>query len=161
MAAALLAQGVEPLALSLLKYGLLLLLFLFIWRSMRWVLRGLAVETPATTASTRGKKAPTDPSLPPPSTLLLSTTDGGGRAKAIPLDASTTIGRGAGCELRIDDQYASSEHARIFGRNGSWYVEDLGSTNGTYVNEQRLAAPAMLASGDKIRIGTTTLELRR
>jgi pSer/pThr/pTyr-binding forkhead associated (FHA) protein len=157
---AVLAQGVEPLALSLLKYGLLVLLFLFIWRSMRWVLRGLAIEAPAGATSTRGKKADADPSVPPPSTLLVSSPESG-RPKAIPLDTSTTIGRGAGCELRIDDQYASAEHARLFGRNGSWYVEDLGSTNGTYVNEQRLASPAMLAPGDKIRIGTTTLELRR
>ena len=55
----------------------------------------------------------------------------------------------------------SQQHARIFGKNGSWYVEDLGSTNGTFVNEQRLAAPAMLAPGDRIRVGTTVMELRR
>jgi pSer/pThr/pTyr-binding forkhead associated (FHA) protein len=155
------AQGVEPLALSLLKYGLLVLLFLFIWRAMRWVLRGLAVESPAGAGPTRGRRAAAaDASAPPPSTLLLHPPDGG-RPKAIPLDTSTTIGRGAGCELRIDDTYASSEHARIFGRGDAWYVEDLGSTNGTFVNEQRLAAPAMLAPGDKIRVGTTVMELRR
>jgi pSer/pThr/pTyr-binding forkhead associated (FHA) protein len=55
----------------------------------------------------------------------------------------------------------SQEHARIFAKNGSWYVEDLGSTNGTFVNEQRLAAPAMLTGGDRIRVGTTIVELAR
>ena len=54
-----------------------------------------------------------------------------------------------------------SQHARIFGKNGSWYVEDLGSTNGTFVNDQKLAAPAMVQPGDRIRVGTTVLELRR
>jgi pSer/pThr/pTyr-binding forkhead associated (FHA) protein len=77
------------------------------------------------------------------------------------LDASSVIGRAPECEIRLDDAYISQQHARIFGKNGSWYVEDLGSTNGTYVNEQRLASPAMLQPGDRIRVGTTVLELRR
>ena len=63
--------------------------------------------------------------------------------------------------LRIEDTYVSQQHARIFDRGGNWYVEDLGSTNGTFVNEQKLVAPAMLTPGDKIRIGTTIVELRR
>ena len=53
------------------------------------------------------------------------------------------------------------QHARIFGKNGAWYVEDLGSTNGTFVNEQKLAAPAMVQPGDRVRVGTTVMELRR
>ncbi len=71
------------------------------------------------------------------------------------------VGRAIECDLRLEDTYVSQQHARIFGKNGSWYVEDLGSTNGTFVNEQRLAAPAMLAPGDRIRVGTTVMELRR
>jgi pSer/pThr/pTyr-binding forkhead associated (FHA) protein len=86
---------------------------------------------------------------------------GGGQPRSVRLEAATTIGRGIECELRIEDTYASQQHARIFGRNGGWYVEDLGSTNGTFVNEQRLVAPAMLQPGDRVRIGTTTVELRR
>ena len=71
------------------------------------------------------------------------------------------VGRAIECDLRLEDTFVSQQHARIFGKNGSWYVEDLGSTNGTFVNEQRLAAPAMLAPGDRIRVGTTVMELRR
>jgi FHA domain len=149
---------VTPFALSALKYGLFALLFLFIWRSMRWVVRGLTVET--STGRRRGKGR-TAPELPPgPSTLLIHASEGG-RPGTAKLTASMTIGRGADCELRIDDTYASNQHARLFGRNGSWYVEDLGSTNGTFVNDQKLAAPAQVQPGDKIRVGTTTLELRR
>ncbi len=77
------------------------------------------------------------------------------------LAASMVVGRSPDCELLVDDTYASQQHARIFGKNGSWYVEDLGSTNGTYVNDQKLAAPAMVQPGDRIRVGTTVLELRR
>ena len=49
----------------------------------------------------------------------------------------------------------------MFAKGGSWYVEDLGSTNGTFVNDQRLSSPAMVQAGDKVRTGTTVMELRR
>ena len=147
-----LAASVTPFALSALKYAVLALLFLFIWRAMRWVVRGLNVErTPS-----RGNVANT----PARQTILLVQQDG---SKAFPyrLDGATTIGRAAECELRLDDTYVSQQHARIFDRSGNWFVEDLGSTNGTFVNEQKLVAPAMLTPGDTIRVGTTKVELRR
>jgi pSer/pThr/pTyr-binding forkhead associated (FHA) protein len=77
------------------------------------------------------------------------------------LAASSTVGRAPECEIRLDDTYVSQQHARIFGKTDRWYVEDLGSTNGTYVNDQKLAAPALVQPGDRIRVGTTVLELRR
>jgi len=154
-----LAAGVEPFALSALKYGLLALLFLFVWRAMRWVVRGLNVDqTPA--AAPRGTGSAPGATVPAVATLVVFPPDGG-KPRPVRIDASVTIGRAPECELRIDDTYASQQHARVFGKGGSWYVEDLGSTNGTYVNEQRLAAPAMLTTGDRIRVGTTVLELRR
>jgi pSer/pThr/pTyr-binding forkhead associated (FHA) protein len=149
-----LAASVEPFTLSALKYALLALLFLFIWRAMRWVVRGLNVDR--TPSAGRGSVATT----PARQTMLLVQPDG---TKPYPdrLEGTTTIGRAAECELRIDDTYVSQQHARIFDRGGNWYVADLGSTNGTFVNEQKLVAPAMLTPGDKVRIGTTTVELRR
>jgi len=151
---------VTPFALSALKYGLLALLFLFVWRSMRWAVRGLTVETaPSRRARKRGTGPEDDLTAPGPATVILHPPDG--RPRSVKLGASMTIGRAPECELLIDDTYASAQHARLFGRNGSWYVEDLGSTNGTFVNDQRLAAPAMVQPGDRIRIGTTMLELRR
>jgi pSer/pThr/pTyr-binding forkhead associated (FHA) protein len=149
---------VTPFALSALKYGLFALLFLFVWRSMRWVVRGLTVESGS--GRRRGKPQPAAETPPSPSTLLIH-TPGGGRPSTAKLTASMTVGRGTDCELRIDDTYASTQHARLFGRGGAWYVEDLGSTNGTFVNDQKLAAPAQIQPGDKIRVGTTVLELRR
>ena len=152
-----LAAAVEPVALSALKYGLLALLFLFIWRAMKWVVRGLNVDRTPPAGGDGRSAAPTSPARP---SMLLVQADGQ-RARSVRLDGSTTIGRGVECELRLDDTYVSQQHARIFDRGGNWYVEDLGSTNGTFVNEQKLAAPAMLQPGDKVRVGQTIMELRR
>ena len=156
------ADTITPFALSALKYGLFALLFLFIWRSMRWVVRGLSVaESPAAAERGGRRGRPAAPTLPPgPSTLLVQGA-GDGRSRSVKLAASMTIGRAPECELRLDDTYASQQHARVFARNEHWFVEDLGSTNGTFVNEQKLAAPAMLQPGDKVRVGQTILELRR
>jgi pSer/pThr/pTyr-binding forkhead associated (FHA) protein len=152
-----LGTTVEPLTISALKYGLLALLFLFIWRAMRWVVRGLNVDrTPPATAG-NGRGAAPSPARP---SMLMVQADGQ-RPRSVRLDGSTTIGRGVECELRLEDTYVSQQHARIFDRSGNWYVEDLGSTNGTFVNDQKLVAPAMLTPGDKIRVGQTTVELRR
>jgi hypothetical protein len=156
------ADTITPFALSALKYGLFALLFLFIWRSMRWVVRGLSVaESPA--AAERGGRRGREPvpTLPPgPSTLLVQGA-GDAKPRTVRLAATMTVGRAPECELRLDDTYASSQHARLFARNDSWFVEDLGSTNGTFVNDQKLAAPAMLQPGDKVRVGQTVMELRR
>ncbi len=149
--------AVEPFALSALKYGLLALLFLFIWRSMRWVVRGLNVDRTPSGVATGGAPASDSPAR---ASMLMVQSDGQ-KPRSVRLDASTTIGRSVECELRLDDTYVSQQHARIFDRSGNWYVEDLGSTNGTFVNEQKLVAPAMLTPGDKIRVGQTIVELRR
>lgn len=156
-----LADTITPFALSALKYALFALLFLFIWRSMRWVVRGLSVaEAPA--AADRGRRGrEPGPTLPPgPSTLTVQGS-GDERPRTVRLAASMTVGRAPECELRLDDTYASQQHARLYAKNDAWFVEDLGSTNGTFVNDQKLAAPAMLQPGDKVRVGQTVMELRR
>ena len=157
-----LADTITPFALSALKYGLFALLFLFIWRSMRWVVRGLSVAEQAAAAQRSGRRPrDTAPTLPPgPSTLLVK-GQSDAKPRTVRLSASMTIGRAPECELRIEDTYASQQHARLFAKNNSWFVEDLGSTNGTFVNDQKLAAPAMLQPGDKVRVGQTIMELRR
>ena len=156
-----LADGITPFALSALKYGLFALLFLFIWRSMRWVVRGLNVDPGPSRAVRTGKAAPPAPAAPPGPTSVLVYAKGEGKPRSVKVAASMVMGRAPECELLLDDTYVSQQHARLFGKNGSWYVEDLGSTNGTFVNEQRLAAPAMVQPGDRIRVGQTVLELRR
>jgi len=69
------------------------------------------------------------------------------------------IGRGADCQLILDDDYVSTRHARVVSTPNGIYVEDLGSTNGTYVNGQRITAPTTITFADTVRIGKTILKL--
>jgi pSer/pThr/pTyr-binding forkhead associated (FHA) protein len=69
------------------------------------------------------------------------------------------IGRGADCQLILDDDYVSTRHARVVGAPNGIYIEDLGSTNGTYVNGQRITAPTTITLADTVRIGKTMLRL--
>ena len=72
-----------------------------------------------------------------------------------------TLGRANDATLVLNDDYASSRHARIFPQDGQWIVEDLGSTNGTYLDRQKVTRPMPVPVGVPIRIGKTVLELRR
>jgi pSer/pThr/pTyr-binding forkhead associated (FHA) protein len=156
----LVAEGVTPFALTALKYGLLALLFLFIWRATRWVVRGLNVDRAPSLPSTGRRAAAGSTGGPIPTTLLVHSGDGA-KPKPVRLEAGLTVGRAPECELRLDDTYASSQHARIFGKNGSWYVEDLGSTNGTFVNGSQVDGLSPLAFGDEIQVGQVKLRLER
>jgi FHA domain len=81
------------------------------------------------------------------------------RGRAFALNEEITLGRAAGCQVPLDDAYASQVHARVFEREGHWYVEDLGSTNGTYLNRRRVAGPMVIKRHDRLQIGNTVLEL--
>jgi pSer/pThr/pTyr-binding forkhead associated (FHA) protein len=156
----------SPFALTLMKFGLLVLLYLFVWRSLKTVASGLS-ERPRSAASA---PAP-PPSAPParaskrlggpgvPTNVVIYGKDGR-RIGSFKLTGEIEIGRADHCTIRLADTYASQVHARLSPRNGSWTIEDLGSTNGTFLNERRLESPSQVRSGDKIRIGTTVLELR-
>jgi pSer/pThr/pTyr-binding forkhead associated (FHA) protein len=76
-------------------------------------------------------------------------------------DQQITIGRANDATLVLDDDYASTRHARLFPQDGQWIVEDLGSTNGTYLDRQKVTQPTPVPLGVPIRIGKTVLELRR
>ena len=76
-------------------------------------------------------------------------------------DQQITLGRANDATLVLNDDYASSRHARIFPQDGQWVVEDLGSTNGTYLDRQKVTRPMPVPAGVPIRIGKTVLELRR
>ena len=76
-------------------------------------------------------------------------------------DQQITIGRADDATLVLDDDYASTRHARLFPQDGQWIVEDLGSTNGTYLDRQKVTQPTPVPVGVPIRIGKTVLELRK
>ncbi len=101
------------------------------------------------------------PSTSHPASLNLVVTDGAMAGTTIPLGSSPiVVGRSPDCALVLADHYSSSRHARIFPAHGNWWVEDLDSTNGTFVERQRISTPTQLSPGMPVTIGRTTLELR-
>ncbi|WEO96395.1 FHA domain-containing protein [Streptomyces sp. FXJ1.172] len=96
-----------------------------------------------------------------PSKLVV--TEGTLTGTTVALQGQTiTLGRAHDSTIVLDDDYASSRHARIYpDRDGQWIVEDLGSTNGTYLDRSRLTTPTPISLGAPIRIGKTVIELRK
>src|SRR3954453_8523563 len=95
------------------------------------------------------------------SDLILEIVEGGEAGRQIPLDSVVDVGSEPSLTLHLDtDTQVSRRHARIAVQGGQVVVEDLGSTNGTYVNDQPISSPRTLSPGDKGRIGLTVLELR-
>src|SRR5215213_6917651 len=80
---------------------------------------------------------------------------------AFPLDAVTTLGRDVNNTIVVDDPFASSDHAVLTFRGRAWYVEDLESTNGTYVNGSRVSGVSPLGFGDTLQIGQARFRLER
>jgi pSer/pThr/pTyr-binding forkhead associated (FHA) protein len=76
-------------------------------------------------------------------------------------ESAVTMGRAQDSTIVIDDDYVSSRHARVFPRDGEWYVEDLGSTNGTYLDRTKVISPTPVKIGVPIRVGKTVVELRK
>ena len=146
--------------LTVLKVLFLALLYFFVYRSLHAVVVDLRPPAPgpapgpSSAPRARGKG-----DRPPRSLVILD--DRGSKVKTVPLDGNLQIGRAEACQVRLEDTYISSFHARIFRRDDAWYVEDLGSTNGTYLNRVKVAHPSPVGAGDEIRIGKTTLEVRR
>lgn len=151
--------------LNLLKIFLLVLLYLFFFRVLRAVWTEInppqVAEAPAAAARQGGRRQRNRSRRPGRSAQpqLKVLEPGNLRGQAYPLDEEVTLGRAAGCQVPLDDSYASQVHARVFHRDGQWYVEDLGSTNGTYLNRRRVAGPMVMQRRDRIQIGNTVLEL--
>ena len=150
-----------PFVLEVLKIALLVLLYFFIWRAVRTVVGDLYGPREA-----RPSRRPARPKARPAGRGKLPTKvfvlDQRGRKTATHrLNGTVQIGRAPTCQIRLDDNYISQLHAKISERNGAWVVEDLGSTNGTYLNQRKVTAPTEISAGDRIRVGKTVLEVRR
>jgi pSer/pThr/pTyr-binding forkhead associated (FHA) protein len=83
------------------------------------------------------------------------------RGQSYDLADELTLGRAAGCGVKVDDAYTSSLHARLYRQDGTLWVEDLGSTNGTWVNAERILSPTRLSKGDLLQVGGTVFEVDR
>jgi pSer/pThr/pTyr-binding forkhead associated (FHA) protein len=155
----------SPFVLSVLKYALLVLLYFFVFRAVRSVaveIAGRRRERGTTQMRTPSAAAPAKPSKggKPPTQVVVHEADGG-KARTVRLKGSVEIGRRDGCAVRLSDTYVSQVHARLYGENGAWYLEDLGSTNGTFLNDARVSSPVEVHAGDVVKVGKTVLELRR
>jgi pSer/pThr/pTyr-binding forkhead associated (FHA) protein len=146
--------------LHVLRYFLLGVLWLFFIYAIRMVyveIRRSKVERgPAPTAPTPGTDRPVS--------LKLKVVDPPQRrGRVFDLGEEVTLGRSPGCAVPLeDDTFTSSVHARVFHRGGEFWLEDLGSTNGTYLNDERLNdGPVRLQRGDRMKVGSTTLEVSR
>ncbi|HET6954568.1 MAG TPA: FHA domain-containing protein [Acidimicrobiales bacterium] len=152
--------------LNLLKLFLLVLLYLFFLRVLRAVwtevntprLADGAAALPAGKQKGRARRSPRPVRSTHPHLKVLEPA--GLRGRSYPLDEEITLGRAAGCQVPLEDAYASQVHARVFQRDGHWFVEDLGSTNGTYLNRRRVAGPMVIKKRDRLQIGNTVLELQ-
>jgi pSer/pThr/pTyr-binding forkhead associated (FHA) protein len=88
--------------------------------------------------------------------------EGEGKGKVFDVGDELTVGRAAGCQISLaDDTFVSQLHARLFRRDARYYVEDLGSTNGTFLNRKQVSAPIALRRGDRLQVGKTVFEVSR
>jgi pSer/pThr/pTyr-binding forkhead associated (FHA) protein len=158
------------LTLLLIRLAFLAVLWLFVIAAVGVVRTDLFGQARAGRQRRRQRKPPQVKAPRPPragkpgrsTPQRLLVTAGGLAGTSIGLtDQQITIGRANDATLVLNDDYASTRHARLFPQDGQWIVEDLGSTNGTYLDRQKVTQPTPVPPGVPIRIGKTVLELRR
>lgn len=147
-----------PLIVTTLKILFLVLLYLFIARAIRVIYLDLVGTRARQPARAQRKPAGGRRRGTP---RLISVTQPEAPMRTYELDGEISFGRTEDCTIALDDTYVSSRHARLFQKEETWFVEDLGSTNGTYLNRIKVTAPSPIAVGDEIRVGKTIVEVRR
>jgi hypothetical protein len=163
----------SALSLTIIRVAFLAVLWLFVIAAIGVVRTDLLGGAATTTRRSRSRQAQAlrPPRQPRPvrpqragrgSPRFLVVTAGALKGTSLDLaQQQITLGRANDATLVLNDDYASSRHARIFPQDGQWIVEDLGSTNGTYLDRQKVTRPTPVPLGVPIRIGKTVLELRR
>jgi hypothetical protein len=163
----------SELTLTLIKLGFLLLLWIFALAIASAIRSDLFGVRPRPQAAATPSSAPAAAAAPPalaapkpvklqrgaPTSMVV--IEGPDAGRQMGLTRALTMGRGDGNDLALTDEYASTRHARLVPHDGQWYVEDLGSTNGTYVAGARIARPTPVGTKSTIRIGRTVVELRK
>lgn len=148
--------------LTLLKWCLLALVYLFFFRVLQATWFGsttnVAVKRVGSSRSSKRRGAQEPTRAEPISLVVLEPPTDAGRHFEVM--GEMTIGRAAGCQITLDDTYISQLHARVSNADAGVVIEDLGSTNGTYLNRQRVTTPVIGNPGDRIQLGGIVLELR-
>jgi hypothetical protein len=146
--------------LDILKYFFLFLIFLFLARAVKAMF--LEISGPR---AQRAAAAPVGvaPAVRPAGRApeKMAVTAPGGKPRMFDIGDELIIGRADKCHVVIGDSYASQIHARVFRRQEAVYIEDMGSTNGTYLNRRKVTSPLQVNRGDTARIGKTEMEFRR
>ena len=150
--------------LTVLKFCFLVLLYLFLARVVRVVV--LELRNPAAAPAPASAPAPSEPRRKErrgAGALRLRLLEPAGRKGEVwAIPDEVTVGRGGGCGIVLaDDTYVSTLHARLFQQNGEIFVEDLGSTNGTFLNGQPVTAATRIKRGDHVQFGQTVAEAVR
>jgi pSer/pThr/pTyr-binding forkhead associated (FHA) protein len=151
--------------LTVLKFCLLALLYVFLLRVVLIVARELRGSASGPAAAPA--MLPVEPQAPNRVAKrrewrLVVVEPETERGRSYPVDGDVTIGRGGGCAVGLNfDTFVSQVHARAFDRDGTLWVEDAGSTNGTLVNAKRITQPTKLRKGDRMQVGETVLEAQR
>jgi pSer/pThr/pTyr-binding forkhead associated (FHA) protein len=154
----------SELTLTLIKIGFLALLWMFVLSSVSVIRSDMFGERVDASAGTpKPSKAAAKPRKKrrgAPTKLIIS--EGTNAGIAVPLGTDPILlGRGADATVRLDDDYVSTRHARFVPHGEDWYVEDLGSTNGTYIGSQRITTPMVVSTGVQVRLGKTIAELKK
>lgn len=152
----------EAIVFLLSRIAVLVVLWFFIWMALR-ALRADAYAAsglrPVRAAAPPMRSRPFHRSQTPHQLLVTAGPLAGSRMN-LANQREITIGRADDSAFVLNDDYASSHHARLISRDGDWYLEDLDSRNGTFLNGQRVEQPEKLQPGMEIRIGRTTLRLQ-
>lgn len=162
----------SELTLTLIKLGFLAVLWLFVLSAVSVIRSDIFGTAPASagkaqpaaaTQPKKNKKAkPKNRKPQRGSPTKLQIVDGPNAGQSVPLgDGPILLGRGTDAAIRLDDDYVSTRHARFATNGEQWFVEDLGSTNGTYLGKQRITAPMAIGLGIQVRLGKTIVELRK
>jgi pSer/pThr/pTyr-binding forkhead associated (FHA) protein len=149
--------------LTILKFCFLALLYLFFLRVVRAVWTEVAAPPPAPAppppVPKAGKRERTATKRADAHLRVVEPAEQRGRTYDVADEL--TIGRAAGCQIPLEDSYASQLHARLFRRSGDLLVEDLGSTNGTFLNRKKVESAVPIRKGDRLQVGKTVLELTK
>jgi hypothetical protein len=159
----------SELTLTLIKLGFLAVLWLFVLSAVSVIRSDIfGTKAPSTPRPAKQSKAPaakakTKTRKPPRGVpTKLQVVDGPNAGQSVPLsDGPILLGRGTDAAIRLDDDYVSTRHARFATNGEQWFVEDLGSTNGTYLGSQRITTPIPIGLGIQVRLGKTIVELQK
>ncbi|GAA4372479.1 FHA domain-containing protein FhaB/FipA [Nocardioides caricicola] len=155
----------SELTLFLIRVAYLAILWIFVLSAISVIRSDMfGARVPEAARGTGGKapkpaKAPKKGRGAPTHVIVTAGSNVGARAELS--HAPVLIGRGTDAAIRLDDDYVSTRHARIAASGDQWFVEDLGSTNGTFVGTVRITQPTTITLGTQVRIGKTILELRK